>query len=51
MTRGVSNILSVYAGMQTSTAVLRKGNDVADTLRHPDDVAYATMRFDESSDL
>jgi hypothetical protein len=29
VTRGVSDIPSVYAGMQSSTAVLRKGNDVA----------------------
>ncbi len=49
--RGVSDIPSVYARTQTSTAVLRKGDDVADTPRHPDDVAYATLRFDESSDL
>jgi hypothetical protein len=40
--RGVSNILSMYTGMQSSTAVLRKGDDVAGTPRHPDGVAYAT---------
>jgi hypothetical protein len=39
---GVSNISSVYAEMQTSTAVLRKGDDVASMPRHPDGVAYAT---------
>ncbi len=49
--RGVSDIPSVYAGMQSSTAVLRKGDDVVDTPRHPDDVVYATSRLDESSDL
>ncbi len=27
--RGVSDIPSVYTGMQSSTAVLRKGDDVA----------------------
>ncbi len=47
----MSNIPGVYAGMQTSTAVLRKGDDVVDTPRHLDDVVYATLRFDESSDL
>jgi hypothetical protein len=40
--RGVSDIPSVYAGMQSSTAVLHKGNDVASMSRHPDGVAYAT---------
>ncbi len=47
----MSGIPSVYAGMQSSTAVLRKGDDVVCMPRHPDDVAYATSRFDESSDL
>ncbi len=42
VTRGVFNVPSVYTGMQSSTAVLRKGNDVAGTPRHPDGVAYAT---------
>ena len=51
VTRGVSDIPSVYAGMQSSTAVLRKGDDVACMPRHPDDVAYAMSRFGESSDL
>jgi hypothetical protein len=40
--RGVSDVPSVYAEMQSSIAVLRKGDDVADTPRHPDGVVYAT---------
>ena len=48
MTRGVSDIPSIYAGMQSSTAVLRKGDDVADTPRHPDGVAYATSPSNEA---
>jgi hypothetical protein len=54
VTRGVSDISSVYAGMQSSTAVLREGDDVASMPRHPDGVAYATSpsnKVDESSDL
>jgi hypothetical protein len=39
--RGVSDILSIYVGMQSSTAVLCKGDDVASMPRHPDGVAYA----------
>jgi hypothetical protein len=48
VTRGVSDIPSVYAGMQSSTAVLRKGNDVAGTPRHPDGVAYVTSPSNEA---
>ncbi len=52
---GVSNILSVYVGMQSSTAVLRKGNDVASMPHHPDGVVcmprHLLMRFDEASGL
>ncbi len=55
VTRGVSNIPSAYAGMQSSTAVLRKGNDVASMPRHPDGVAcmprHLLTRFNESSGL
>ncbi len=55
VTRGVSDIPSIYAGMQSSTAVLCKGNDVACMPRHPDDVVcmprHLLTRFDESSDL
>ncbi len=47
VTRGVSDIPSVYAGMQSSTAVLRKGDDVASMPRHPDGVAYATSPSNE----
>jgi hypothetical protein len=51
----VSDIPSVYAGMQSSTAVLSKGDDVACMPCHPDDVAcmprHLLTRFDESSDL
>ena len=36
------DIPSVYGGMQSSTAVLRKGDGVAGMPRHPDDVSYAT---------
>jgi hypothetical protein len=53
--RGVSDIPNVYAGMQSSTAVLRKGDDVVSMPRHPDGVAcmprHLLMRFDESSGL
>jgi hypothetical protein len=49
--RGVSNIPSVYAGMQFSTAVLY----VVSMPRHPDGVAcmprHLLMRFDEASGL
>ncbi len=48
VTRGVSDIPSVYTGMQSSTAVLRKGDDVACMPRHPDGVAYATSSSDEA---
>jgi hypothetical protein len=52
---GVSNVPSAYAGMQSSTAVLRYGNDVASMPRRPDDVAcmprHLLTRFDESSGL
>ncbi len=51
VTRGVSGIPSVDAGMKSSNAVLRKGDDVACVPRHPDDVAYTTSGFDELSDL
>ena len=51
----MSNIPSVYAGMQSSTAVLREGDDVASMPRHPDGVAcmphHLLTRFDESSGL
>ncbi len=53
--RGVSDIPSVYTGMQSSTAVLREGNDVASMPHHPDGVAcmprHLLTRFDESSGL
>ena len=52
---GVSDVPSAYAGMQSSTAVLRYGDDVASIPRHPDDVAcmphHLLTRFDESSGL
>jgi hypothetical protein len=48
VTRGVSDVPSVYAGMQSSTAVLCTGNDVADTPCHPDGVAYATSPSNEA---
>ncbi len=48
---GVSDVPSAYTGMQSSTAVLRLGDDVASMPRHPDDVAcmprHLLMRFDE----
>jgi hypothetical protein len=50
-THGVSGIPSVNAGMQSSNAVLRRGDEVACVPRHPDDVAYTTLGFDELSDL
>ncbi len=46
--RGVSNVPSVYAGMQFSTAVLHKGDDVVGTPGHPDGVAYATSPSNEA---
>ncbi len=55
VTRGVSNIPGVYAGMQFSTAVLREGDDVASMPRHPDGVScmprHLLTRFDELSGL
>jgi hypothetical protein len=42
---GVSDVPSAYVGMQSSTAVLRWGNDVACMPRHH------LPRFDESSGL
>jgi hypothetical protein len=49
--RGVSDVPSVYAGMQSSTAVLREGDDVASVPRHPDGVAYATSPSNEVRQL
>ena len=53
--RGVSDITSVYTGMQSSTAVLREGDDVASMPPHPDGVAcmprHLLTRFNESSGL
>ncbi len=53
--RGVSDIPGVYAGMQSSTAVLGEGDDVASMPCHPDGVAciphHILARFDESSGL
>jgi hypothetical protein len=40
-------IPSVYAEMQSSTAVLRKDDDVACMSHHPDGVAYATSPSNE----
>ncbi len=52
---GVSDVLSAYAGMQSSTAGLQQGNDVASMPRHPDDVAcmphHLLTRFNKSSAL
>jgi hypothetical protein len=47
VTRGVTNIPGVYVGMQSSTAVLHEGDDVASMPRHPDGVAYATSPSNE----
>ncbi len=44
----MSDVPSVYVGMQSSTAVLRKGDDVAGTPRHPDGVVYATSPSNEA---
>jgi hypothetical protein len=53
--RGVSDIPSIYARMQSSTAVLREDDDVASMPHHPDGVAcmphHLLTRFDESSGL
>ncbi len=47
----MSDIPTTYAGMQSSTAVLRKGDDVASMPRHPDGVAcmprHLLTGFDE----
>jgi hypothetical protein len=47
---GVPDVPSAYLGMQSSTAVLRKGDDVACMPRHPDDVVcmphHLLARFD-----
>jgi hypothetical protein len=55
VTRGVSDIPGVYAGMQSSTAVLPGGNDVASMPRHPDGVVcmprHLLTRFGELSGL
>ncbi len=55
VTRGVSDIPSAYAGIQSSTAVLQYGDDVASMPCHPDDVAcmphHLLTRFDESFGL
>jgi hypothetical protein len=52
---GVSDVPSAHVGMQSSTAVLQWGNDVASMPHHPDDVAcmphHLLTRFDESSGL
>ena len=45
--RGVSDVPNVYAGMQSSTAVLRKGDYVEGTPHHPDGVVYATSPSNE----
>jgi hypothetical protein len=54
VTRGVSGIPSVYTGMQSSTAVLRKGNDVQVchvTLMVWHMPRHLLTRLDELSDL
>ena len=55
VTRRMSNIPSVYAGMQSSTAVLCEGNDVASMPCHPDGVVcmprHLLRWFAESSGL
>jgi hypothetical protein len=51
----VSDVPSAYIGMQSSTAVLRWGDDVASMPCHPDDVVCMPhnllTRFNESSGL
>ena len=44
----MSDVPSVYAGMQSSTAVLRKDEDVAGTPCHTDGVVYATSPSNEA---